>query len=164
TVLSGGTTSRTPVPASRFAFKNDSQFEPIATRDASLARGGGVLPVGVAQGVRVLAVDNDPLAQQSLSEYLAENDITVIALETGRDVEAVILREASDLLILDYKLPGENGLRVAQKVRERWQLPIIMLTGRRDEADRVMALELAVDDYLTKPFSPRELLARIRAL
>jgi DNA-binding response OmpR family regulator len=88
----------------------------------------------------------------------------VTTQESGRDLEAAILREAIDLVILDHKLPGEDGLRVAQRVRERWQLPIIMLTRCKDEADRVMALELAVDDYLTKPFSPRELLARIRAL
>jgi two-component system, OmpR family, response regulator len=73
-------------------------------------------------------------------------------------------RETIDLVILDLRLPGEDGMQIARKLREESDLPIIMLTGRKDEADRVMGLELGADDYLTKPFSPRELLARIRAL
>jgi DNA-binding response OmpR family regulator len=72
--------------------------------------------------------------------------------------------EVIDLLILDLKLPGEDGLQIVRRLRDDSNLPIIMLSGRRDEADRVMGLELGADDYLTKPFSPRELLARIRAL
>ena len=79
-------------------------------------------------------------------------------------MEDVITREAIDLLILDLKLPGEDGMEIARRLRKDSGLPIIMLTGRKDEADRVMGLELGADDYLTKPFSPRELLARIRAL
>jgi DNA-binding response OmpR family regulator len=69
-----------------------------------------------------------------------------------------------DLLILDRRLPGEDGIDIARRIRADSNMPIIMLTGRKEEADRVMALELGADDYLTKPFSPRELLARIRAL
>jgi len=71
-------------------------------------------------------------------------------------------RELVDLLILDLKLPGEDGLQVTQRLRAESAVPIIMLTGRHEEADRVMGLELGADDYITKPFSPRELLARIR--
>ena len=73
-------------------------------------------------------------------------------------------RETIDLLILDLRLPGEDGMQIARRLREESDLPIIMLTGRKDEADRVIGLELGADDYLTKPFSPRELLARIRAV
>jgi len=73
-------------------------------------------------------------------------------------------RATIDLIILDLKLPGEDGMQLARKLRAESDVPIIMLTGRKDEADRVMGLELGADDYLTKPFSPRELLARIRAL
>ena len=73
-------------------------------------------------------------------------------------------RETIDLLILDLKLPGEDGMEIARRLRAGSGMPIIMLTGRKDEADRVMGLELGADDYLSKPFSPRELLARIRAL
>jgi DNA-binding response OmpR family regulator len=73
-------------------------------------------------------------------------------------------RETVDLVVLDWRLPGEDGMQIARMLRQESHIPIIMLTGRKDEADRVMGLELAADDYLTKPFSPRELLARIRAL
>ncbi len=73
-------------------------------------------------------------------------------------------RGSVDLVILDLRLPGEDGLQIARDLREHSNVPIIILTGRKDEADRVMSLELGADDYLTKPFSPRELLARIRAL
>ncbi|HJY75104.1 MAG TPA: response regulator transcription factor, partial [Burkholderiales bacterium] len=69
-----------------------------------------------------------------------------------------------DLLVLDVRMPGQDGMQIAHKLRESSALPIIMLTSRKDEADRVMGLELGADDYLTKPFSPRELLAHIRAL
>lgn len=82
----------------------------------------------------------------------------------GRELAAVLARETVDLVILDLRLPGEDGMQIAQKLREQSAIPILMLTGRTDEADRVMGLELGADDYLTKPFSPRELLARIRAL
>ena len=75
-----------------------------------------------------------------------------------------MVRETIDLLVLDLRLPGEDGMQIARKLREESDVPIIMLTGRKDEADRVMGLELGADDYMTKPFSPRELLARIRAL
>jgi two-component system, OmpR family, response regulator len=73
-------------------------------------------------------------------------------------------REAIDLVLLDLKLPGEDGMQLARTLRERATVPIILLTGRNEEADRVMGLELGADDYVTKPFSPRELLARVRAV
>ena len=73
-------------------------------------------------------------------------------------------RETIDLVVLDLRLQGEDGLQIARRLRESSTIPILMLTGRAEEADRVMGLELGADDYLTKPFSPRELLARIRAL
>jgi DNA-binding response OmpR family regulator len=115
--------------------------------------------------VHVLAVDDDPSARQLIADYLGYNDIRVTALESGKQIREVMKREAVDLLVLDLRLPGEDGMEIARKLREDVAgLPIIMLTGRRDEADRVMGLELGADDYLTKPFSPRELLARIRAL
>ena len=114
--------------------------------------------------VHVLVVDDDPSIRQLIVDYLGDNDIRVTALDCGRDVDGLIQRETMDLLILDLKLPGEDGMSIARRLREKYDLPIIMLTGRKEEADRVMGLELGADDYLTKPFSPRELLARIRAL
>jgi len=133
-------------------------------------RDGGLIEVNAGPttaagaSVHVLAVDDDPLVRQMIADYLGDNDIRVTTLDSGRQVEAVIGRETIDLLILDLKLPGEDGMQIAHRLREQWDLPIIMLTGRKEEADRVMGLELGADDYLTKPFSPRELLARIRAL
>jgi DNA-binding response OmpR family regulator len=112
----------------------------------------------------ILAVDDDPSVRKVICNYLGDNDIRVTALASGRDIADVMAREVIDLLVLDWRLPGEDGLEIARRLRAESKVPIIMLTGRKDEADRVMGLELAADDYLTKPFSPRELLARIRAL
>jgi len=112
----------------------------------------------------ILAVDDDPSVREVICNYLGDNDIRVTALASGRDIADVMAREVIDLLVLDWRMPGEDGLTIARRLRAESKVPIIMLTGRKDEADRVMGLELAADDYLTKPFSPRELLARIRAL
>jgi len=117
-----------------------------------------------AMTAHVLAVDDDPSVLKMISDYLGDNEIRVTALASGRDIAEVMKRETIDLLVLDLRLPNEDGMQIARKLREESHMPIIMLTGRKDEADRVMGLELGADDYLTKPFSPRELLARIRAL
>jgi DNA-binding response OmpR family regulator len=114
--------------------------------------------------IHVLAIDDDPSVRQMIADYLGDNDIQVTALASGRTIAEVLERHTIDLLILDLKLPGEDGMQIARQLRAESDVPIIMLTGRKDEADRVMGLELGADDYLTKPFSPRELLARIRAL
>jgi DNA-binding response OmpR family regulator len=112
----------------------------------------------------VLVVDDDPLIRQTIVNYLGDYEMRVTALASGREIADVTAREMIDLLILDLKLPGEDGIDIARRIRADSNMPIIMLTGRQEEADRVMALELGADDYLTKPFSPRELLARIRSL
>jgi two-component system, OmpR family, response regulator len=132
---------------------------------------GGPVPLAshepvtiLKSSVHVLAVDDDPSVRQMISDYLGDNDIRVSTLAGGRGVDEAIERDGIDLLILDLKMPGEDGMQIVRRLRERWDLPVIMLTGRKEEADRVMGLELGADDYLTKPFSPRELLARIRAL
>jgi DNA-binding response OmpR family regulator len=111
----------------------------------------------------ILALDDDPDLRRILTEYLGGQDLRVTAVASGRDMLEVLSNEPIDLLLLDLRLPGENGLELAHRVREQSQVPIIILSARTDEADRVMGLEMAADDYLTKPFSPRELLARIRA-
>ena len=113
----------------------------------------------------VLAVDDDPSIRQMIVDYLADHDFRVTAIGAGRQIAEVMARETIDLVVLDLRMPGEDGMDIARQLRKEYiGLPIIILTGRRDEADRVMGLELGADDYLTKPFSPRELLARIRAL
>ncbi len=114
--------------------------------------------------VHVLAIDDDPSVRQMIADYLSDNDIRVTAAGSGKEIAVVMARDTVDLLILDLKMPGEDGMQIARQLRAESDVPIIILTGRKDEADRVMGLELGADDYLTKPFSPRELLARIRAL
>ena len=118
----------------------------------------------VGHTAHVLVVDDDPSVRKMIVDYLGDNEVKVTALASGREIADVMKRETIDLLVLDLRMPGEDGMQIARRLREDSQLPIIMLTGRKDEADRVMGLELGADDYLTKPFSPRELLARIRAL
>jgi two-component system, OmpR family, response regulator len=112
----------------------------------------------------VLAVDDDPSIRQLVCDYLGENELRVTAVASGKELDAVMASETIDLVVLDLRLQGEDGMQIARRLREASAIPILMLTGRAEEADRVMGLELGADDYLTKPFSPRELLARIRAL
>jgi DNA-binding response OmpR family regulator len=109
----------------------------------------------------VLALDDDPEVRRLVAEYLSQNDLRVTAVATGAELAEAMARHTIDLVVLDLRLQGEDGLQIARKLREASGIPILMLTGRAEEADRVMGLELGADDYLTKPFSPRELLARI---
>ena len=115
-------------------------------------------------GAHILVLDDDPSIRQMVSDFLSDYDYQVTAVATGKQMSEVLDRERVDLLVLDLKLPGDDGMQIARRLRAESDLPIIVVTGRHDEADRVMALELGADDYVTKPFSPRELLARIRAL
>ncbi len=112
----------------------------------------------------VVVVDDDPAVRDLLTEYLTENDLRVTAVASGAAMHEVLDHQAIDLVLLDLRLPGEDGMQLARALRERASVPIVLVTGRKDEADRVMGLELGADDYVTKPFSPRELLARIRAV
>jgi len=112
----------------------------------------------------ILALDDDPAIRSILTEYLGAHDYRVSAVSRGQEMLDVLEQDPVDLVLLDLRLPGESGLQLAGRVREMSKVPILILSGQSDEADRVMGLELAADDYVTKPFSPRELLARIRAL
>src|SRR5438067_9209440 len=112
----------------------------------------------------VLAVDDDPVIRDLIADYLKQNELRVTTVADGRRMQAVLAEEVVDLIVLDLKLRGEDGMALARRLRDESEIPIIMLTGRREEADRIMGLELGADDYVTKPFSPRELLARIRAV
>ena len=112
----------------------------------------------------ILVVDDEADVRDLVTEYLSKNDLRVSAVASGRDMFDAFDREAIDLVVLDLRLPGEDGMQLARSLRERASVPIVLLTGRDEEADRVMGLELGADDYVTKPFSPRELLARLRAV
>jgi two-component system OmpR family response regulator len=118
----------------------------------------------VANLPHVLVVDDDPDIRNILTEYLARNEIRVTAVASGREMLETFETEAIDLVLLDVRMPGENGMMLTQALRERASVPVMLLTGNAEEADRVMGLELGADDYVTKPFSQRELLARIRAV
>ena len=112
----------------------------------------------------ILVVDDDPQIRALLEEYLTENSLRVSAAADGKQMSAILADEAIDLVVLDLRLAGEDGMAIVRTLRDQSAIPIVMLTGVRDEADRIMGLELGADDYLTKPFSPRELLARIRTV
>jgi two-component system, OmpR family, response regulator len=112
----------------------------------------------------ILVVDDDAAIRELIREYLSEHDFKVSMAETGAEMDKVLGDEMVDLVILDLKLPDEDGLSIARRIRESLDLPIIILTGRKEEADRIMGLELGADDYVTKPFSQRELMARIKAV
>jgi len=112
----------------------------------------------------ILVVDDDQQIRALLEEYLQENGLRVSVAANGARMSQVLADEAIDLVVLDLRLAGEDGMAIARTLRDSSAIPIVMLTGVRDEADRVMGLELGADDYLTKPFSPRELLARIRTV
>jgi two-component system, OmpR family, response regulator len=112
----------------------------------------------------VLAVDDEVSVRNLIAEYLAENGYRVTPVANGHDMERVLASDAVDIVLLDVKLPGEDGFSLARGIRRHSNVPIIMLTGQGHEVDRVLGLELGADDYLVKPFSPRELLARIKAV
>jgi DNA-binding response OmpR family regulator len=112
----------------------------------------------------ILVIDDDPQIRALLQEYLAENGLRVSVAATGKEMSQVLAEDPIDLIVLDLRLAGEDGMAITRSLRDESSIPIVMLTGVRDEADRVMGLELGADDYLTKPFSPRELLARIRTV
>jgi len=112
----------------------------------------------------LVVVDDEPVARESLAAYLEREGFRVTMSKDIRGLRGVLDREKVDLVLLDIRLPGEDGLSFLRELRSRSDLPVIMVTGRGEEIDRVLGLELGADDYVTKPFGPRELLARIRTL
>jgi two-component system, OmpR family, response regulator len=113
---------------------------------------------------RILAVDDEPELLAMLGEYLTRQGYTVATAEDGVTMRRLLGEQAFDLVLLDINLPGEDGLSLARYLRERHSVGIIMLTAASDVVDRIVGLEMGADDYLTKPFDPRELLARIKSV
>ncbi|NCA69548.1 MAG: response regulator [Sphingobacteriia bacterium] len=113
---------------------------------------------------RILVVDDDSDLRDLLSDYLQREGFDVGAAEDGVAMDAWLADQVADLIILDLMLPGEDGLALARRLRTRTNVPIIMLSARGDDIDRIVGLEVGADDYIPKPFNPRELLARIRAV
>lgn len=112
----------------------------------------------------LLVVDDDPDLRSLLHDYLTEQGYRVLEAGDGSGMWAQLAASPIDLIILDLMLPGDDGLTLCRNVRARQQTPILMLTARGDEMDRIIGLEMGADDYLPKPFHPRELLARIRSI
>ena len=115
-------------------------------------------------GETVLVVDDEPKIVKTVRAYLEEAGFRVVVAGDGREALAAFRHDRPALVILDLGLPGVSGLDVARTIRRESDLPIIMLTARVDETDKLIGLELGADDYVTKPFSPRELVARVRAV
>jgi two-component system, OmpR family, response regulator len=112
----------------------------------------------------VLIVDDDRERRGLLAQYLEKHEFRTTAVAEGKEMRRVLERAHVDLLVLDLMLPGEDGLSLCRELRSRSQLPIIMLTARGEDVDRIVGLELGADDYVAKPFNPRELLGRIKAV
>jgi two-component system OmpR family response regulator len=115
-------------------------------------------------GKSILFVEDDRDIRTLLADFLVREGFAVEVAEDGAAVDRVLARARPDLVILDLMLPGEDGLSICRRLRARGAVPIIMLTAKNDDVDRIVGLELGADDYLGKPFNPRELLARIRAI
>ncbi|SKA37341.1 DNA-binding response regulator, OmpR family, contains REC and winged-helix (wHTH) domain [Consotaella salsifontis] len=112
----------------------------------------------------ILIVEDDPDIRRLVGDLLRREGFAVEEAQDGFAMDAVFARTRPDLIILDLMLPGEDGLSICRRIRARDALPILMLTAKSDEIDRVIGLEMGADDYLVKPFGPRELLARVRAI
>ena len=114
--------------------------------------------------IRALLIEDDRKLASLLREFLAQHAVEATVAEDSVHALRELQAQRFDILLLDLMLPGMDGLSLTRRIRERWKTPIIMVTARGDDADKIVGLELGADDYLAKPFNPRELLARIRAV
>jgi DNA-binding response OmpR family regulator len=137
----------------------------LQSRIQPCAFGGGVAKWRPMQAAaNVLVVDDDASVREMLAEYLGSHGYAVQTAADGRAMRAAIESSLPDLVLLDLRLPGEDGLTLARFLRERYDLGIVMVTAAGDTIDRVVGLELGADDYVAKPFDPRELLARVKSV
>ena len=113
---------------------------------------------------KLLVVDDDPELRELPQAYLVKNGFIVNTVETSVGMDEFLATNDVDLLILDLMLPGEHGLAIAKRLKKKKDLPIIIVSAQGEDIDRIVGLEIGADDYLAKPFNPRELLARIRAV
>ena len=113
---------------------------------------------------KLLVVDDDPELRELTQEYLLKQGFHVDCVESGEAMDAFLSDHETDLIILDLMLPGEHGLSIAQRLKKHSQTPIIIVSAQGEDVDRIVGLEVGADDYLAKPFNPRELLARVRAV
>jgi two-component system OmpR family response regulator len=118
----------------------------------------------VTERDHILVVDDDREIRTLLADYLEKNGLRVSAARDGTEMQRILGRTHVDLIVLDVMLPGDDGLKLCRELRAKSQVPIIMLTARGSQLDRILGLELGADDYVPKPFHPRELLGRISAV
>jgi DNA-binding response OmpR family regulator len=118
----------------------------------------------MSEGLRLLVIDDDPMICQLLAEYLAPHGFTVLAAHNGPDGLCLALSPDTDVVLLDVMLPGIDGFEVLRRIRARSNVPVMMLTARGTEQERIAGLDTGADDYVPKTFSHRELLARLNAL
>jgi two-component system response regulator ResD len=113
---------------------------------------------------KALVVDDDPNVCEIISLYFEQQQITLLKAQDGTEALEIVEKESPDIIIMDVMMPKMDGFETCREIRKRSDIPIIMLTAKGEEFDRVLGLELGADDYMTKPFSPRELIARIKAI
>lgn len=113
---------------------------------------------------KVLVADDDPNVREIIRLYFSKQQIDLVVAGDGKEAIQLMDKESPDMVILDVMMPQMDGFEACREIRKKWDTPIIMLTAKDEEFDRVLGLELGADDYVTKPFSPRELVARIRAI
>jgi DNA-binding response OmpR family regulator len=118
----------------------------------------------VADAVRVLVVDDDPDVRDLLDDYLSEQGYTVLSADNAATARELLDEEPPRVVLLDVGLPGEDGLSLARHIRERLDIGIIMISGAGETVDRIVGLEVGADDYVAKPFDPRELKARLKSV
>ncbi len=112
----------------------------------------------------VLVVDDEPHIRELVCGYLRRDGFAAAEAGSGEEALATLARDAVDLVVLDVRLPGIDGMETLRRLRRTSDVPVLMLTARAEEADRIVGLEIGADDYVTKPFSPREVVARVRAI
>jgi DNA-binding response OmpR family regulator len=117
-----------------------------------------------AEAANLLVVDDDPEIRELTEAYLTQQGFTVHCVDSGEAMDAYLAENSVDLVVLDLMLPGEHGLSIARRLKNEGQIPIVIVSAQGDDIDRIVGLEVGADDYLPKPFNPRELLARIRAV
>ena len=116
------------------------------------------------ESAKLLVVDDDPEIRELAQAYLSQQGFSVDCVDSGETMEAYLQEHTVDLIILDLMLPGEQGLDVARRLKSESDIPIIIVSAQGDDIDRIVGLEVGADDYVPKPFNPRELLARVRAV
>jgi DNA-binding response OmpR family regulator len=136
-------------------------FHPMETAGARPAEDSNIMK---GMDALILVVDDEPQLVRVLRSYLEQSGFRVLAASRGDEALQAFHTRHPDLVVLDLNLPGMDGLDVAREIRRQGQTPILMLTARVEESDRLVGLELGADDYVTKPFSPREVVARVRAI